>query len=705
MDTKRLKQLQTNASKAEFAEAMALLRQEAEEAEKITYQIRSQEQGQWTHYYHCDVDGSRLTFAWDQPFLHRCPSCGKERSGEPFNAAWISIAHSLIGRAIYHIALLYAIEPDVQRLAIVKSYLMAYASHYETYQTHGDIPYNGPGKLFAQTLDEAHWMIDLAMGFDVIQEHLTLEEETHIRSGLLVPCARFLIAHKEKQIHNHSVLITSAIAAIGLLLNDDEIVQAGLEGEYGLHDQLERGIYEDGLWYEGNMQYHFYAFKSLLHYALIAEGTQWDIWNRDGLKAMFDYPLHFVLPDGAMPTLNDAGLGDSIGSYTPYYEIALDIYGDAIYRSLLNTAYGTEWADKHYANVKTVRRNSVYGLMFGQPLEPTAESRSVVLSDASHRTSSFPASGLSKLVHSNGWQAIVKHSRFGGEHDHMDRLGLSVICGSVPLLVDPGTTAYGIPAHYGWFKHTYSHNTVSINGADQPPRDGRIVQLEEQPWGTWIETAVDWLSDDFQMKNQIILPPELSPWDVEAYGGTQIRRINVLADNHLLDIVQVSVPQLRDVHWMNHVSGLLREHADTIWEITDEPLGRLEQKWLKDKRKLAAGPHRFSYQMREGVLEQASWCSLPVDIYMALTPDNPPSSDRTSLIQRVAVQGTVLFIQAVFYEAHREFADEQTTRVGQVSVTACEDETYQIEWVQGGNQQCYELTLKDAKAKLRKFVK
>lgn len=697
MDIKRLERLRTNAGRPEFREAIALLQQEAEEASRITYTIRVNEHGHWTHYYYCHEDGTRLSFEWELPFSHRCPTCGKERTGEPFDSAWTSIAHTQIGRAVYHISLLAVIEPDTKRIDMVKTYLMAYASYYETYQAHGDIPYNGPGKLFAQTLDEAHWIIDLAMGFDVIRDHLTLEEEAHIRSGLLEPCARFLIDHKEKQIHNHSVLITSAIASIGLLLDDNQIIRAGLEGEYGLLDQIARGIFEDGLWYEGNVQYHFYAFQSLLHYALIAEGTQWDVWTNKALKAMFDFPLNVVLPDGAMPTLNDASLGDSIGTYTRYYEIALDIYGDEIYRSLLNTAYGTEWADRQFTNVKTVARSSVYALMFGRELAPAGPKDRLSLWDATNRTQSFPASGLTKLVNRSGWQAIIKHSRFGGEHDHMDRLGLSVVCGSVPLFVDPGTTAYGIPAHYGWFKHTYSHNTVSIGGGDQPPRDGRLVQLSEQPWGTWAETTVDWLADDFYMKENIVMPPELSPWDAEAYAGVQIRRINALAGDYLLDIVSVTVPECRDVHLSTHFSGELHLSAAASWEPANERLSTLDQKWLKEKQRLQAGERSFSYQMREGSLEQLIWCSMPSDIYAALTPDNPLTANRTTLIQRVAAEHTVLFIQALIYDPYKDCIYRLSDRT-KLTVTELGSDAYRIELMKPEGRLRYTLDLSQSVA-------
>ncbi|OCT16950.1 hypothetical protein A8709_24880 [Paenibacillus pectinilyticus] len=693
MNKYRLERLRLNWSSPAFSLAAERLRYEADQAARISYEIRANEQGQWTHYYHCASDGAMLTFQWDQPCQHACPQCGKVYTGEPYNAAWVSLTHVQIGRAVYHLGLQSVVEPDNDRLSQIKDYLMAYADNYDTYAIHGNIPYNGPGRLFAQTLDEAHWITDLALGFDVIKESLSQEEAAHICKGLLEPCARFLIDYKENQIHNHAVLITSAVAALGLLLENEDIIQAGLTGEYGLLDQLERGIFEDGFWYEGNVHYHFYAFQSLLHYAMIAEGTSREIWTNRALKAMFDFPPELLLPSGWMPVLNDAASFSHIGTYAPYYEIAYAIYGDDAYRTYLLTAYGT-WRNDEENRVQTwAQRDSIYALLFGEELPEQGKASLIVVMQT---TKALPASGLTKLVNQAGWHVLVKHSRFGGEHDHMDRLGLSIMHGHVPLLIDPGTTAYGVPVHYGWFKHTYSHNTVSINGADQPPRDGRLIQLQEESWGVWLETAVDWLADDYHMKDRIILPAELNPWDADAYTGVQIRRINVLGEDHLLDVVQVTVPEAREVHWMNHVSGTrISSGNDQDWSATEVRLSRLDQHWFQMKQRLVQGAPCFVYQMSEGTLEQMTWCSLPTSIYTALTPDNPPSGLRTSLLIAAAVQKEVIFVQMLHYNR----SDEEYLQ-GHLEVVRLPDSTLQVMWNKIDSHITYHVQLRNEKAEL-----
>lgn len=669
MNERRLSKLRENAANPAFASAMEALRREAEAAKAIRYEIGPRERGQWAHYYYCPKDGAALVFEWERPTRHRCPECGEVYAGEPYDSCWTTIAHNRIGRAAFHASLLNAVRPDPGLAAAAKGILLAYSAYYAGYEIHGDIPYNGPGKLFAQTLDEAHWIQDVAAAYAFLRGEWSDEEEERVRRGLLEPCARFLVAHKEKQIHNHAVLITSAISALGLLLGDEGVRTAGMDGEFGLRDQMRRGIFSDGLWYEGNIQYHAYALHALTAFALVAEGTHWDLWTDQSLKAMFDYPLDWVQPDGTMPSFNDAGPNDSIGKYASLYEVAYGVYGDGIYGSFLNAAYG----------LPSVRRDSANALLFGRELGAAEENGPDALLEACCRPVVRPESGLSKLAGREGWQVTVKHSKYGGEHDHLDRLGLSVCLGSVPLFVDPGTTAYGVPAHYGWFKHTFSHNTATLNGADQPPRDGRLVRFEEKDWGAWIETAVDWRGDDYAVRDRIYPPPEPASWDARAYFGASFRRIALLADGWLIDLFRADTPEPRDIALACHFSGEQAPSAGEEWAETDEtPFAAADPRWLRGTRKLASGAGgTFVCRMRDGsLLRQLSWCSEPSDVYTARTPDNPPTRERTTWVRRAPGSRGALFVQA--YAATRESDCGYAPAIPTLEVSNVSDGTWKI---------------------------
>ncbi|WP_341347165.1 heparinase II/III family protein [Paenibacillus sp. FSL H3-0469] len=559
----------------------------------------------------------------------------------------------------------------------VREVLLRYARYYSGYEIHGNVPYNGPGKLFAQTLDEAHWIIDLSYAYIFIQNRLEPEDRESIRQGLLQPCAEFLTKYRERQIHNHAVLINSAIGIVGFLLGDKALLHSILHNPFGLYDQLAYGVLEDGLWYEGNFHYHYYAFDSLLKYAVLVEDTPWELRTHPAIKRMFDYPLGYLLPDGTLPNINDASFGKKLADLARYYEIAYAWYGSERYAELLRLAYGDEAPmGSRGLSFGTARRDSFEALVFGQPLPDTkgnGDLAQMLVSD-----SSPAAGGLTKLVNRRGWHVLVKHSPFGGEHDHMDRLGLSFGAGRVPLFIDPGTTAYGVPAHYGWFKHTYAHNTVGLNGQDQPPADGEWVQYRREAWGSLVESRVSWIGEPvhYQMMGFISLPKEMCPWDHAAYHGTCIRRINILTEETLLDIVKVSVPASRDIDLLYHISGTL-EASPIQWRDWNGQLCALSPEWTLDMQHGDCYRETsYRWKVGDGVMLQAGWCSEAVEPFLARTLDLPMSSSRRMLCQRVQSGGRreILFVNAFSYNA----ADEAGTGRLSLDVNHCSTGEFRI---------------------------
>jgi hypothetical protein len=645
MNAKRLRVLRQNAQLPEYKHALAALESKVEEALRHPCPLEMMS-GNWAHYYYCPTDGIRLTFHWDRPQQHNCSVCKTSWTGEPYDGAWVSIAHSKIASELKSVGAMYAISKDTKFLKYITSTLVHYATYYHELHIHGDIPYNGPGKLFSQTLDEAHWIIDLCVAYRFIEDSLTKKEMRIIHEGLLEPCARFLIDHKEKQIHNHAVLITSAICMIGLLTGDEKIHATGRNGQYGLLDQLKRGVLKDGFWYEGAIQYHYYALGPIMEYGLLAEGTQWDIMMFPEVKKMFDFPLSFLLPDGSFPSLNDASTKANFTSYTRFYEVALSRYGDDVYKELLLLAY--DEMETHYQlNIRPNKRDSLYALLYGEPLECKKAFSKMYLKELLAQPASSATSGLTKLVNKDGWHLTVKHSPFGGEHDHMDRLGVSFGSKNTPVFVDPGTTSYAVSAHYDWFKHTYSHNTICIDGKDQPPQDAQLLHFSTEYWGTWAESLVNWEREAaYYVKDKVQLPKEMCTWDEEAYKGVTYRRLNVLTDSCLLDIVNVTLPSKRTVELLYHFNGTLDEGK--MWNATTTRLSDLKQTLFEDKKQKPFQPLEIStWNAGKKRVLQSSWCSHNATLFHAKTLNNPIHlARRETLVQRVTNSNDVIFINA-----------------------------------------------------------
>lgn len=658
MHPDRLARLKTNSSSKEFEQAVGAIRSKADMAIDIPYSIGAHEHALWGHYYNCDIHAVKLFFDWNKPEEHRCPICDKRFSGTIYDGAWVGAAHYRIANGLENLGLYALISGEKKYVEKALSFMRQYAEHYIGYSVHGGIPYNGPGKLFQQTLDESHWLISNCLAYSAINKHISLEDRQWIEQGLIRPCANFLIEHKEQQLHNHSVLITAAIAMSGFLLEDQEIHNAGLHGEYGLLDQIQRGVLQDGFWYEGSFSYHFYAMNPIIYYCLLTEGTDWDLRRLPQLKAMFDFPLRFILPDGKFPNWNDSTLDKGIADFASYYEVALDWYGDQLYREVLEKA-------------KSKGRSSLFALLFGDSdsVNGGAIGNLDSLIRSSSATTGKGSSGSAKLVNRNGWYLSAKHAPFGGEHDHMDRLSISFGFADQPLFTDMATVQYAVPAHYAWYKHTYSHNTVGIDGCDQPPQDACLSGFGEAEWGSWCSGYVEFGTSDWWLKDKIILPDEMATWDEEAYRGVTLSRLNLLTNDYLIDVVQVDAPIGKRIDLLSHMNANLKHGQDWRGNNEGDPLCKLSPELFKEIRTVAELEHENVHMLEWSTLEQQVWCSHKLGLWTALTPSNPATENNQSLAERVVSDGTSVRFINVYQPRNDskgawELVVEQSTKEG-----------------------------------------
>ena len=227
----------------------------------------------WTMYFYCPKCSVQLAFDPDSPHAHRCPACGTVYTGAPYDGAWWGLVNAGNYNAAHEMGLIYAATGENAYARKCVQILLAYAKYYPDYQVHGNIPYNGPGRSGAQTLDEANFLRSLAMAFDLAGEIMTQEEREYVCERMLLPGAEFLMEHRHRQLHNHEVIISSAIAAVGIVLQREEYIRFALEGRYGIYYQLDHAVLEDGFWFEESVGYHFFTLSNLMEYEKLARHT------------------------------------------------------------------------------------------------------------------------------------------------------------------------------------------------------------------------------------------------------------------------------------------------------------------------------------------------------------------------------------------------------------------------------------------------
>ncbi|EFE06428.1 heparinase II/III domain-containing protein [Citrobacter youngae] len=478
----------------------------------------------WNHYFFCPEHSVRLIWDRHSPEVHRCPIDNAHFSGEPYDGAWWRWLNGLNAKACYELAILWLLTDEVQYLSKVRDILMLYAKYYPDYQEHGGIPYNGPGKANAQTLCEANCHTDFARGFDIIRAQLTLEEDRYIAERLLRVGADFLMQHRCAQIHNHEVKINSAIGIIGAVLDDKTYLEFAVNSQYGLQYQLEHALMPDGLWFEGSLHYHFYALQGFFSYEKVASGSGYSLLESTWYPKMLSVPLTQLMPDMTLAKINDCVNGQEKLTHTDIYEFAWWYYGTPEYGQLLKQIYSQH------------PRNSIDALFYGKPLP----SLSLLPPPETLHT---PESGLTIIRNKPGRAICIKHTPYGGEHDHYDRLGLTVFNNGRAIFPDLGTTGYGAPLHYGYYKNSFSHNTLCINGKNQAPANPYVVSYNKEHDTVRLITEVEW-------KSEQIFPDSKTrvEWDEDAYKDVVFRRSITAKDDLLIDICTIDNPHEQEIN-------------------------------------------------------------------------------------------------------------------------------------------------------------
>lgn len=560
----------------------------------------------WNLYYFCPHHGVRLIWQPDSPHRHCCPVDGEAFSGEPWDGAWWREMNGRNASACQQLGLLWQLTGEEAYRDKVRTLLMGYADVYPGYEIHGGIPHNGPGKMNAQTLCEANCILDMALGYDFIQHSLTDDERQHISRNLLRCAATFLQAHRSPQIHNHEVKISAALGVLGFVLEDEDLLEFAVNAPYGLRWQLEHGLLAEGLWFEGSVHYHYYALQGFFAFEKLARGTRWSLLDGPWYPQMLSFPLSLLLPDGTFPRLNDCIAGQEKLHHRDLYEFAWFIWRDPQYAAVL-----------HFTQAQPDERETL--LWRDSPLPETTP-------DLIPQQSLFaPGAGLTLWRRPQQQQAVlIKHSPWGGEHDHYDRLSLLLWQRDGWLLPDLGTTGYGAKMHYDYYKNSATHNTLTVNQTNQPPANAAVLGWHMGDDYLWLDTEVDWGQPPPQLNSHTRVE-----WDEEAWREVRFRRRLLWLDDVLIDLSMVDNPHRQQLDWTLHLAAQALDQSGTPMPFSlSGPLRHMTESTMTPLH--GCQPRHFA---REGDTV-ALWLAGDGELWQGLAPDNPAVSDLSYLVMR-----------------------------------------------------------------------
>ncbi|WP_158631102.1 alginate lyase family protein [Flammeovirga kamogawensis] len=197
--------------------------------------------------------------------------------------------------------LLFQITEEEKYAILVKETLFKYREMYPKLERHPSTKSYARGKLFWQCLNDANWLVYVSQAYDCIYDWLSVKERKELNKELFVPMANFLSVETPRffnRLHNHSTWANAAVGMIGLVMENEDLVQKALYGlpiskeglkdndggsitlkgqkEAGFLAQIDFSFSPDGYYTEGPY-YQRYAMYPFLIFALALDNAKPDV--------------------------------------------------------------------------------------------------------------------------------------------------------------------------------------------------------------------------------------------------------------------------------------------------------------------------------------------------------------------------------------------------------------------------------------------
>ncbi|NRR92104.1 alginate lyase family protein [Winogradskyella undariae] len=457
---------------------------------------------------------------------------------------------------------LFQLLGDEKYAIYVRDMLLAYAELYPTLGRHPQERSYSRGKFFWQCLNDSNWLVYTSQAYDCIYDWLPAEQTDYLNKTLFRPYADFLSVDTPKffnRVHNHSTWGNVAVGMIGLVMDDDELLERALyglkennidpneldddgglikdkDGKSGFFANLDSpfspdGFYTEGPYYQRYAMYPFMIFAEALH----NKKPELKIFEyKDGvlLKAV-DALLNLTDADGEFFPLNDGQKGMSY--YTPSLVSAVDIayfYGGKK-QELLSVA-----KSQNKVQLDATGLSVSIGLRDG--LEEPFIKKSMELTDG--RNGDEGAVGILRYNNEASTIGLVmKYTGQGLSHGHYDKLSFSLYENGDEVLQDYGLSRFVnveqkngggyLKENKTFAKHTIAHNTVIQNETSHFDYDFKVGSANHSE-----RYLFDVSNPDVQI---------MSAKEHNAYPGTSFHRTMVMvkdeteAKPYIIDVFKV----------------------------------------------------------------------------------------------------------------------------------------------------------------------
>lgn len=406
-----------------------------------------------------------------------------------YSGGYTHVRHKRNMIVLQKAGVLYQILDDEKYAKYVKDMLMQYEEMYKTLPLHPKTRSYARGKLFWQCLNDSNWLVYVSQAYDCVYNYLSEAERKKLEDNLFKPFADHISVDSPQfyqRVHNHSTWGNAAVGMIGLVMDDQELIDRALygikdlkldtkakdddggflnkDGKAGFLANIEEpfspdGYYNEGPYYQRYAMYPFLIFAEGLHNVK----PELKIFEyKDGvLLKSINALLNLSDADGDFFPLNDGQKGMS------YYTSALVTAVDISYHfggqdpGLLSIASAQDRVLLDDSGLAVA-----LGIKNGKAEQ--FSKKSINLSDGPEGIQGGVAVLRNKDV-----ELVFKYAAQGSSHGHYDKLSYSLYEKGDEVIQDYGLARFVNIEQKGggnylkenktWAKQTIAHNTVTQN--------------------------------------------------------------------------------------------------------------------------------------------------------------------------------------------------------------------------------------------------
>ena len=244
-----------------------------------------------------------------------------------------------------------------------------------------------------------------------------------------------------------------------------------------LIEQLDRQLFNDGVYFEQSTYYHRYTTDFYLHALLLTQWTEPSVAGiiRSKLRGLLDHLLFITRPDGRSPLIGDDDGGRLI---------------------LLGPRPANDFRDTLAIGAAVLQRGD-YAYVAGNSVEellwllgPKGIQTYDNLTATPPATTSRVFTDSGYFVMRESWDsagdwAVVRcgpHAPRTGAHAHADALAIELSVAGQPMLIDPGTYVYAASREErDYFRSSAAHNTVTVDGRSSAEPGASVFRWKSVP--------------------------------------------------------------------------------------------------------------------------------------------------------------------------------------------------------------------------------